>query len=872
MAASNAGPDRFLRVEELFHAALAVDPERRASFLRDHCAGDESLFAEVLRLLEADESDSRTRDPLAPLAESMRVSAVGVFSERDESIVSGARIGAWRLERLLGEGGMGTVWLATRADAAFEMKAAIKLLRENRLDRKSAARFELERSALARLEHPGIARLLDGGATESGMPWLAMELVEGERIDRAADRRRSAIDQRVDWMIEVCAAVDHAHRRLIVHRDLKPSNVLIDSEDRARLLDFGIAKLLERADDPPPAHPVELTAPDERVLTPRYASPEQVRGEAVGIASDVYSLGVLLHELLCGRSPYHGDTDSRYALEKAVCEAEPLRPSAAVLARETSVDSPESIAAARGTSVERLVTSLRGDLDHIVLHCLEKDPERRYASAAQLAADLRRYRDGQPVHARGDSLGYRVAKFVRRNPAVALISAVLLVTILVAFATHLRAARRNAELVARILPLADLKIARDLEDEAASLWPMRPERADHFRDWLARARALLARRPAHESGLASLGELGLDADQRAWLAGAISDLLVEYSRLEAADPNGDTVAGVEHRLARSLELAESSLARADLAAEWRSALDDLADSTRSPRYGGLRLEPQLGLVPLGRDPESGLHEFWHVPSGARPSRDESGRLEITPECGIVLVLLPGGEATLGAQDQDPAAPHYDPAARSEEGPPRRAAIEPFFLGKYEVTQAQWGRITGAFPSAYPPGSIFGAQTTSLRNPVEQVHQLDAVAGLARVDLVLPTEDQWEYGCRAGTATPFFTGSDADSLAGAANFADRFARENGGSSNWQYSDAIDDGATIHTAVGSYRANGFGLHDVHGNVWEWCADEIRDRENKDRVSRGGGFFNPPAMLRASNRYFSPRDFRSHSLGMRAARRVE
>lgn len=881
MASSNPSRDRFERVEQLFHAALAVDPERRVAFLLESSNGDEALAEEVGRLLDADASTPSREDPLAPPSESSRARALETFAEPRNEPSAGTIVGAWRLESRLGEGGMGTVWLASRADAVFAMKAAVKLLRENRFDRRSSARFELERHALARLDHPGIARLLDGGTREDGTPWLAMELVSGERIDLACDRRRATLDARIDSMIEVCAAVDHAHRRLLVHRDLKPSNVLLDTEGRARLLDFGIAKLIEGAaalDDRAPFQPGgpahELTAPDERILTPRYASPEQIRGEQVGVASDVYSLGVLLHELLCGRSPYLGETESRYALEKAVCEAPPAKPSAAVQLHETAHNvSADAIASARSTSVERLVAALRGDLDHIVQRCLEKDPDRRYASAADLGADLRRFRTGQPVHARGDAFTYRAAKFVRRFPAASTISALLLLTITLALVAHFRVARRNSELLAHILPLADLKLVRDLRQEAATLWPMRPERSADFSHWLERARELVARRPEHESSLAAVDSLQLEDDQARWLKNAIDDLLTEYAQLETDDSFGDTVSGVERRLALANQLSETSLDDPALALAWKSTIADIA---ASPVYSGLRLVPQMGLIPLGADPASGLQEFGHVQSGACPARNAEGVLELDAESGIVMILLPGGEAQLGAQSDDPSLPAYDPDAKPEEGPPRHETIAPFFVGKHEVTQAQWGRITGTFPSAYPPGSRFGAQTTTLRNPVEQVHRLDAARGLFRVDLELPTEDLWEYACRAGTDEPFdpgtHAGADTAPLADFANFADRFARNNGGAVNWQYSDDQDDGATIHTTIGCYRPNRFGLHDGLGNVWEWCVDDIHGRENKDGVARGGGFFNPPAMLRASGRYFVTRDFRSHSLGLRAARRID
>lgn len=871
MAPSEHDRSRFAEIERLFHAALGIAPERRAAFLEQHSRGDARLIDEVLALLASDASDDPGSGPIAPLDDELRVVALSEATVDDDDLI-GETIGAWRIEELLGEGGMGRVWLASRADEAFQMNAALKILRGNRLDPRSAARFEHERQALARLDHPGIARLLDGGTTSSGMPWLAMERVLGDRIDHVCDHRRLTVEARLAAMIEVCAAVDHAHRRFVVHRDLKPSNVLIDGEGRARLLDFGIAKLLsDGAAEEVAAN--ALTAADERVLTPLYASPEQVRGEHVGIASDIYSLGVLLHELLAGRSPYDGATESRYAIEHAICEIEPRAPSTSLATLHSrQPDLAKSIAHARSTSVAALITTLRGDLDAIVACCLAKEPDRRYSTAAALGADLARHLAGQAVIARGDSLPYRAIKFVRRNPVASGIALLFTLSVAVGLTLHFENARRNAELVRRILPLADLKLAQDLRSEATSLWPMRPEREAELRDWLARARELVARRSLHESGKSAIGELGLDADQSRWFSDTIDDVLEEFEHIEAEPPFGDGIPGVEHRLGVALELAQRSVRGVEHEMAWNAAIEEIADPRRSPQYSGLRIGPQLGLVPIGRDPDSGLHEFWHVLSGERPERDQSGRLARGQADGVVLVLLPGGATTLGAQTEDPDGTNFDPMATREEGPPRIVTLAPFFMSKFEVTQMQWRTITGATPSSYPPGSRFGAQVTTAANPVEQVNRTDAVAGLMRVDLALPTEDQWEYACRAGTTTPYSCGLDESALAGFANFADQFALENGGAKNWQYSQSIDDGATVHTEVGSYRGNAFGLHDVHGNVWEWCSDVITSRENKDGVARGGAFFNPPASLRSASRYFLTSDFRSHNLGIRPIRRIE
>jgi serine/threonine-protein kinase len=376
----------------------------------------------------------------------------------------GERVGRYRVLREIGRGGMSIVYLAERADDAFHRRVALKVL--DRAPREARARFEQERQILASLDHPGIARLLDGGVDDGGRPYIVMELVEGEPIDRYCAERKLPVEARLALVAAVARAVAYAHRRLVVHRDLKPANLLVTAAGEVKLLDFGIAKLLDPAAAGPFAAPPTRTA--LRLLTPEYATPEQVRGEPVTTASDVYQLGLVLFELLTGRRAHALAEGSLAELERTVCAGEPPRPSRCVAAGDAA-----------------LRRRLSGDLDCIVMTALRKEPDRRYASPAELAADLERHRAGQPVAARGDGLAYRAGKLIRRHRlavTAAVAVALALVGGLGAALWQAREARREArkatavkDFLVRIFEVADpdqapgrTVTARELLDRGAA--------------------------------------------------------------------------------------------------------------------------------------------------------------------------------------------------------------------------------------------------------------------------------------------------------------------------------------------------------------------------------------------------------------------
>jgi non-specific serine/threonine protein kinase/serine/threonine-protein kinase len=420
------------RVEEIFLSALEREPGARPAHLAAACGGDARLRDEVESLLASHErAGSFIEAPAAAFAPGLLTDGPGGGAPS----FAGRHVGRYRIERELGRGGMGSVFLARRADD-YEKRVAVKLIRGGPGDRLLLYRFLSERQILADLDHPNIARLIDGGAAEDGTPYLVMDYIEGVPVDEYCDRERLSTAARLRLFRDICAAVSYAHRNLVIHRDLKPSNILVTPDGTPKLLDFGIAKLL----GPGGARSGAETATAARMMTPQYASPEQVRGANVTTASDIYSLGVMLYKLLTGHHPYSFKTLLPAEIERVICETDPQKPSAVVTrpheqtgeaGAATSRITPETVGHARGERPAELRRRLKGDLDAIVLTALRKEPERRYASAAQFAEDIRRHLEGRPVLAHKDSFNYRAAKFVRRNRA-AVTAAALVVVALVA--------------------------------------------------------------------------------------------------------------------------------------------------------------------------------------------------------------------------------------------------------------------------------------------------------------------------------------------------------------------------------------------------------------------------------------------------------
>ncbi len=399
-------------LEAAFAEATALDGEARSAMLATFARDYPELAQQLLDLLAADSDDD------APLVDRIANSAEALAKSTNDPWV-GRRIGAWRIKRRIAAGGMGAVFLAERSDDEYRQTVALKIMTAQLLAKDAITRFRVERQILATLSHPNIAQLIDGGSTDESLPYLVLEYVDGLPIDKYCDDRQLGIAERLALFTKVCKAVDFAHRNLIVHRDLKPNNILVDQNGEPKLLDFGIAKLLESS---AVQQTMAVTREGMRAMTPEYASPEQIRGEPITVATDVYALGVLLYRLMTGQSPYGVSTVVPHEYEAAILDREPRRPSTVVTLPDTDL----SIGASRATSAQKLQKRLAGDLDNIVLRTLQKEPERRYATASDLAADIGRYLANRPVHARGDSWGYKAQKFVVRNAKALAITGLVL--------------------------------------------------------------------------------------------------------------------------------------------------------------------------------------------------------------------------------------------------------------------------------------------------------------------------------------------------------------------------------------------------------------------------------------------------------------
>jgi hypothetical protein len=402
--------ERWYRIEALFERALELPEAERGGFLDEACAGDPDLRRELAALIAGSPTWAASVRS-AVIAEARRMAT-------DAAAQVGRRIGPFRLVRLLGEGGMGAVYFGERDDAQFVQRVAIKIVPRTFSSPSSIARFRDERQILAALEHPNIVRLLDGGSTDDGMPYLVMEYIEGPTITEYATRHQLSVRRRVELVRQVCAALQYAHGHLVVHRDIKPNNVLVAADGAPKILDFGIAKLVA------PIARFERearTVTGTTMFTPEYASPEQARGDAVSTASDVYSVGALLYELMTCEPPLRPVGNAVERL-RVICEVEPARPSAI---------------APGGRRRE-----LAGDLDNIILKALHKVPEQRYASMEELSNDLLRWLDGRPVTAQPSTLGYRGRKFVRRNKATVIATSLVAAMLLAATVVSLREAHR----------------------------------------------------------------------------------------------------------------------------------------------------------------------------------------------------------------------------------------------------------------------------------------------------------------------------------------------------------------------------------------------------------------------------------------------
>ncbi len=774
-------------------------------------------------------------------------------------------------------GGMGTIFRVKDQDLrrSLAMKVArlgtgLDELRSERV----LSRFLEEAQITGQLDHPGVVPVHELGVDEEGQPFFTMQLVRGATLREVFAEAHAGsggwtLPRALEVLLRVCDAMAYAHSKGVLHRDLKPANIMVGRFGETYVMDWGLACVLGEKDEKdirlrdPEKTDLSQVLTERRALkqsdtdsplltmdgdifgTPAYMSPEQAEGriEQMGPASDVFSLGAMLYHLLSGQMPYvkEGQKASGPMVLRWVLDGPPK-------------------------ALELVQPGLPPELVAICEKAMARDQRERYQDTRELSEELRAFLEGRVVHAYRTGAWVELRKWVKRNRGIAALAAALLVVTLAGgawlYAAEARAKRsalNETRAVVEAQAAKDHLVFEALDQRARDLWPNSEGTHAEAEAWLRDARALAR---SYGSGAGADVPLAL----RDWAAS-----------FEGAAAGG-LIAEVDSRLEAAREWTRASL-EADA---WALATREIAQSSE---YAGLDLAPQWGLVPLGADPRSGLHEFAHLPSGAPPERDGDRELHFGPDSGVVLVLIPAGTATLGSQKEDSRKPYYDPNTQPLFAGPVSAELDAYFLSKFELTQEQWLRMTGSNPSFYRINELAGGQVDlGSCHPVETVSWIRASDILGRVRLALPTEAQWEYAARARTDDMFIFGADADALHAFANVADESAARL--TSGWEIVAGFDDGFPLHAPVHSLMPNPFGLHHVLGNVYEYCADPFLDYSNSTRAGdglrvgeskgsyamRGGSFRRALAQTRVALRVAIGPSTETTDIGIRPARRLD
>lgn len=872
---------RHRQIAKLFHAACELDPMEQADYIARAC-DDEGLRAEVLALLEYDERRAHPGLAGPDTQRGARIRRALRDTGDAEEASAPPRIGLYTLHEKLGEGGMGEVY-AAQQEHPIARRVALKLIKKGMDSAQVITRFEAERQVLAIMAHPNIAQIFDGGATEDGRPYFVMELVAGKPITDHCDARGLSTRERLELFLEVCDGVQHAHRKGVIHRDLKPSNVLVtelDGRATPKIIDFGVARATTETKAGRALH----TRIGQVIGTLDYMSPEQADPTQLDIdtRADIYSLGVLLYQLVTGLLPFDHSCRANIPLSevrRVICEVDPPTPSIRVRA----LSKTDARATRPETDGRALIRQLSGDLDWITLKALEKDPDRRYPSAAAFADDIRRHLSDEPVLASPPGTIYRARKWIRRH-RVGATAGVLIVAALTTGLFGIVSGSRQAEARAtELLRLSDGRRLLQLQLDAKSLWPPHPDRIDGLIALRARAETLVAGLSDHVSTMN-----GRDWDFRStedtWQHGLLSELIVEIERIQSellGAPHTSKTYGwnIAKRIEVAADLAPRFDEGGDLALAWEDALPQIRAA-----YPGLEISPQMGLKPIGQDPDSGLWEFAHLITGVPAERSpETGHVVMADESGVVLVLLPGGRFWMGGQGQDEEAQNYVaaladfPFEEMTEMPVHEVAVEPFFISKFELTRAQWIRFAEGGDDAPPPRKEW---TRTL--PMGGVTMAECETFTYRVGLAVPTEEEWEYAARAGSSAPWSCGSEEASLRDSANLYDEsVAAKKPGLVRMMIGRPVpwNDHYAMFSVVGTFLPNLFGLYDVHGNVGEFCRvhrglySAPRQIEPLDiTISRGGSSHSDAYVARCSFRGFSQgMDFKHIAAGIRPSRAI-